>query len=77
MTIANGGYSKRAKHISTRKMLVKQFLYDKVSQTEYVASKDNLADLFTKPLPATNRHHLGASGKGECCFSAVHIRNNS
>jgi hypothetical protein len=48
--IQNDGYSSKAKHICIRKMFVKEFWDSGEFIPVYVPSKENQADVFTKPL---------------------------
>ena len=61
-TVRNGGgYSRRAKHIAVRGIFVKEFLDQRIFDVKYVPSKENLADIFTKPLPEPEHRRLRES----------------
>ncbi|KAK3263746.1 hypothetical protein CYMTET_27477 [Cymbomonas tetramitiformis] len=53
----------RSKHIEVRKMCIRELVKSKMVEAIYVASADNTADIFTKPLPLpaflTHRERLG------------------
>ncbi|KAK3239766.1 hypothetical protein CYMTET_50334 [Cymbomonas tetramitiformis] len=53
----------RSKHIEVRNMYIKGLVKSKMVEAMYVASADNTADVFTKPLPLpaflTHRERLG------------------
>jgi len=48
----NPEFHNRTKHIDRRHFYVRELVEDHVIQVQYVNSSDNLADFFTKPLPA-------------------------
>ena len=48
----NPEFHNRTKHIDRRHFYVRELVEDHVIQVKYVNSSDNLADFFTKPLPA-------------------------
>ena len=50
--VRNDKYSHRTKHIDIRYHLVCQYHVSKILEMNKVNSKDNTADIFTKPLPA-------------------------
>ena len=47
------GGSDRAKHIDLRQHFVHDAVQAKILKLEVVRSADNVADIFTKPLPKT------------------------
>jgi hypothetical protein len=47
------GGSDRAKHIDLQQHFVHDAVHAKVLKLEVVRSADNVADIFTKPLPKT------------------------
>ncbi|KAK3235825.1 hypothetical protein CYMTET_53986 [Cymbomonas tetramitiformis] len=50
----------RSKHIEVRNMYIRELVKSKIVEAMYVASADNTADVFTKPLPLlTHRERLG------------------
>ncbi|KAK3244686.1 hypothetical protein CYMTET_45714 [Cymbomonas tetramitiformis] len=53
----------RSKHIEVRNMYIRELVKSKMVEAMYVASADNTADIFTKPLPLpaflTHRERLG------------------
>jgi hypothetical protein len=51
----------KVKHIDIRHHYIRELLQSGVITIEQVSSSDNLADLFTKPLPRDHHHHLLAA----------------
>ena len=51
----------KVKHIDIWHHYIRELLRSEVITIEQVPSADNLADLFTKPLPRDRHHHLLAS----------------
>ena len=51
----------KVKHIDIRHHYIRELLHSGAINIEQVASSDNLADLFTKPLPRDHHHHLLAA----------------
>ncbi|KAK3257473.1 hypothetical protein CYMTET_33441 [Cymbomonas tetramitiformis] len=53
----------QSKHIEVRNMYIRELVKSKIVEAMYVASADNTADVFTKPLPLpaflTHRERLG------------------
>ncbi|KAK3270667.1 hypothetical protein CYMTET_20947 [Cymbomonas tetramitiformis] len=53
----------RSKHIEVRNMYIRELVKSKIVEAMYIASADNTADVFTKPLPLpaflTHRERLG------------------
>ena len=49
---SNTEFHKRSKHIDVRFHFVRDVISDKKIEIHYVPSKQQLADIFTKPLPA-------------------------
>jgi hypothetical protein len=48
----------KVKHIDIRHHYIRELLQSGMIMIEQVSSADNLADLFTKPLPRDHHHHL-------------------
>ena len=48
----------RVKHIDVRHHFIRNEVEEGGIKIRYVASSDNLADLFTKPLPQAQHHKL-------------------
>lgn len=48
----------KVKHIDIRHHYIRELLEDGAIVIEHVPSSDNLADLFTKPLPRDHHHRL-------------------
>ena len=40
----------KTKHIERRHLKIRELVLDAILRVQYVASKDNIADIFTKPL---------------------------
>ena len=53
-----GGHSARTKHIDVAAMHIRSAVLRKVLLVEYIQSKDNVADMLTKPLAAENVQRL-------------------
>ena len=51
----------KVKHIDIQHHYIRELLKSKVISIEQVSSAENLADLFTKPLPRDHHHHLLAA----------------
>jgi hypothetical protein len=54
----------KVKHIDIRHHYIQELLQSSIITIEQVSSSDNLADLFTKPLPRDHHH---------CLISALNI----
>lgn len=52
IAFCENGFGKRTRQLSVQYIALHEKVQDKVYEVEYVASKQNLADLFTKNLPA-------------------------
>lgn len=48
----SGNRSSRSKHVDIKYFFVREKILEGVIKLVHISSKDNLADLFTKPLPA-------------------------
>ena len=48
----------KVKHIDIRHHYIRDLLKSGAITLEQVSSADNLADIFTKPLPQDHHHHL-------------------
>ena len=48
----------KVKHIDIRHHYIRELLHSGAVNVEQVTSSDNLADLFTKPLPRDHHHRL-------------------
>ena len=55
----------RSKHIDIKIHSIREHIERKLIELEYVSSKDNLTDVFTKSLPY-DAHNLSAQGLGLC-----------
>ena len=51
----------KVKHIDIRHHYIRELLQSGIIIIEQVISSNNLADLFTKPLPCDHHHHFLAS----------------
>jgi hypothetical protein len=51
----------KVKHIDIRHHYIRELLKEGAITVEQVSSADNLADLFTKPLPRDHHHRLISS----------------
>ena len=51
----------KVKHIDIRHHYIRELLRSGVIAIEQVPSENNLADLFTKPIPRDQHHHLLAT----------------
>jgi hypothetical protein len=49
----NSGYHTRSKHIDIRHHFVRDSITSNEVSVQHCASEDNVADIFTKPLPRT------------------------
>jgi len=54
-------YNSKSKHIRRKYNTVKQLLSDEIISIDFVSSKDNLADLFTKGL---NGERINCASRG-------------
>ena len=54
----NNTSSRRLKHIATRIAYLRESVKDGQVQMHHIATNGNIADLFTKPLGATQFHYL-------------------
>ena len=61
--IKNDKFSNRTKHIDTKFHFIKDLVAKKEIRLEYVDTKDNVADMLTKPLAAIKlRYHAELAG---------------
>ena len=51
----------KVKHIDIRHHYIRELLHSGIIAIEQIPSADNLADLFTKPLPRDHHHRLLAA----------------
>ena len=49
----SGNKTSRSKHVDIKYFFVRERILDGTVKVVHVASKDNVADLFTKPLPSS------------------------
>lgn len=56
---SHNGYSPRTKHIDVRHHFIREAVENKILKLEYVASEENLADIFTKPLGPVIHKRIG------------------
>ncbi len=65
-SIHNPEFHQRTKHIDVRYHFIRQLPEDGIIDATYVPSKEQKADLFTKPLPKSDfkrmRKELGVDG---------------
>ena len=54
----NNTSSKRLKHIATRIAFLREAVEDKKIQLHHIKTIGQIADIFTKPLPAAQFHYL-------------------
>lgn len=67
-TVKNFENSKRAKHIDIRAHFIKDLFAKKVFDIEYVSSNENVADMFTKPLPKDTFLKHRSKALSQCKF---------
>lgn len=56
--VENGGFSPRTRHINVRYHYVKDMVKNQEIKLEYCETKQNIADMFTKPLPGSHLEEL-------------------
>ena len=54
----NSGFHARSKHIDIRHHFIRNTITSNEVRVQRCASQDNLADIFTKPLPKSTHEHL-------------------
>jgi hypothetical protein len=71
---SNNVYHKRTKHINIKHHYIREKIADGTVNVEQISSKNNLADVFTKPLPRDQHNNLtqklgliGTQIEGDCC----------
>jgi len=58
-------YSARSKHIEARYFFIRELVQGEVMTVQHVKTEDNVADVFTKPLPQ-DLHAKFVAGLGLC-----------
>ena len=74
----NWSMSGRTRHMDTRLYFLRELKETGIIKTSWVASDENLADLFTKnlPRPASNKYTSELCGSGEYYKSNSEVRES-